>query len=93
MDKAYTTFNWSHSKIRKQALTQFSASVNLGSSRSIFSVQYEVNIGANLNNTLSSSISYFRKDFTRFPQVRMSLTTPPKIHRASNQHDLAYIAA
>ncbi|OUD35302.1 putative LPS assembly protein LptD [Flavobacterium sp. FPG59] len=65
---------WSHSKDTKSSPNStFSASVNLGSSRYFQQSINQVNIGSNLNNTLSSSISY-SKTFTSVPQVRMSLT-------------------
>ena len=65
---------WSHSKDSQASPnSSFSASVNLGSSKYFQRSINIVNIGANLNNTLSSSISY-SKTFTSVPQVRMSLT-------------------
>jgi lipopolysaccharide assembly outer membrane protein LptD (OstA) len=65
---------WSHSKDTKSSPNStFSASVNLGSSKYFQQSINQVNIGSNLNNTLSSSISY-SKTFTSVPQVRMSLT-------------------
>lgn len=65
---------WSHSKDTKSSPNStFSASVNLGSSRYFQQSINQVNIGSNLNNTLSSSISY-SKTFTSVPQVRISLT-------------------
>ncbi|HRL71259.1 MAG TPA: putative LPS assembly protein LptD, partial [Flavobacterium sp.] len=65
---------WSHSKDSKASPnSSFSASVNLGSSKYFKQSINQVNIGSNLNNTLSSSISY-SKNFTSVPQVRMSLT-------------------
>ncbi|TDE28340.1 LPS-assembly protein LptD [Flavobacterium ranwuense] len=65
---------WSHSKDSKSnPNSSFSASVNLGSSKYFKQSINQVNIGSNLNNTLSSSISY-SKTFTTVPQVRMSLT-------------------
>nr|WP_315208162.1 putative LPS assembly protein LptD [uncultured Flavobacterium sp.] len=65
---------WSHSKDSKSnPNSSFSASVNLGSSKYFKQSINQVNIGSNLNNTLSSSISY-SKTFTSVPQVRMSLT-------------------
>ncbi len=53
--------------------SSFSASVNLGSSKYFKQSINQANIGSNLNNTLSSSISY-SKTFNSIPQVRMSLT-------------------
>ncbi|WP_144892196.1 putative LPS assembly protein LptD [Flavobacterium tiangeerense] len=65
---------WSHSKDTKSSPNStFSASVNLGSSKYFQQSINQVNIGSNLNNTLSSSVSY-SKTFTSVPQVRMSLT-------------------
>ncbi|TDE02752.1 putative LPS assembly protein LptD [Flavobacterium sandaracinum] len=65
---------WSHSRDSKSnPNSSFSASVNLGSSRYFQQSINQVNIGSNLNNTLSSSVSY-SKTFTTVPQVRMSLT-------------------
>lgn len=65
---------WSHSKDSKSSPnSSFSASVNLGSSKYFKQSINQVNIGSNLNNTLSSSVSY-SKTFTTVPQVRMSLT-------------------
>ena len=65
---------WSHSKDSKSnPNSSFSASVNLGSSKYFKQSINQINIGSNLNNTLSSSISY-SKTFTTVPQVRMSLT-------------------
>ncbi|MFV8365811.1 putative LPS assembly protein LptD [Flavobacterium sp. XS1P27] len=65
---------WSHSKDSKSnPNSSFSASVNLGSSKYFKQSINQVNIGSNLNNTLSSTISY-SKTFTSVPQVRMSLT-------------------
>ncbi len=65
---------WSHSKDSKSnPNSSFSASVNLGSSKYFKQSINLVNIGSNLNNTLSSSISY-SKTFNSIPQVRMSLT-------------------
>ena len=65
---------WSHAKDAKASPNStFSASVNLGSSRYFQQSINQVNIGSNLNNTLTSSVSY-SKTFTSVPQVRMSLT-------------------
>ncbi|WP_196829573.1 putative LPS assembly protein LptD [Flavobacterium sp. CG_9.1] len=65
---------WSHSRDSKSnPNSSFSASVNLGSSKYFQQSINQVNIGSNLNNTLSSSVSY-SKTFTTVPQVRMSLT-------------------
>ena len=65
---------WSHSKDNKSnPNSRFSASVNLGSSKYFRQSINQVNVGSNLNNTLSSSISY-SKTFNSVPQVNMSLT-------------------
>ena len=50
---------WSHSKDSKGSPnSSFSASVNMGSSKYYQQSINQVNVGSNLNNTLSSSISY-----------------------------------
>ena len=65
---------WSHAKDSKSSPnSSFSASVNLGSSKYFQQSINQANVGSNLNNTLSSSISY-SKTFNSVPQVRMSLT-------------------
>ena len=65
---------WSHAKDSKSSPnSSFSASVNLGSSKYFKQSINQANVGSNLNNTLSSSISY-SKTFNTVPQVRMSLT-------------------
>ena len=65
---------WSHSKDGKSnPNSRFSASVNLGSSKYFQQSINQVNVGSNLNNTLSSSISY-SKTFNSVPQVNLSLT-------------------
>jgi hypothetical protein len=65
---------WSHSKDAKSnPNSRFSASVNLGSSRYFQQSLNQVNVGSNLNNTLSSSISY-SKTFNTVPQANLSLT-------------------
>ncbi|MDG2431023.1 putative LPS assembly protein LptD [Flavobacterium sp.] len=65
---------WSHSRDAKaNPNSTFSASVNLGSSKYFKTSINLANIGSNLNNTLSSSISY-AKTFNTIPQLRMSLT-------------------
>ncbi len=65
---------WSHSQDAKaNPSSRFSASVNLGSSRYYQQSLNQVNIGSNLNNNLSSSVSY-SKTFTSVPQVNISLT-------------------
>ncbi|MDD2820397.1 MAG: putative LPS assembly protein LptD [Flavobacterium sp.] len=66
---------WSHQKDSKaNPNSSFSASVNLGSSKYFKQSINQNNIGSNLNNTLSSSVSY-SKTFNRIvPQARLSLT-------------------
>lgn len=65
---------WTHSQDAKaNPNSRFSASVNLGSSRYYQQTMNQANIGAALNNTLSSSISY-SKTFNTVPQVNMSIT-------------------
>lgn len=65
---------WSHSQDGKaNPNSRFSASVNLGSSKYFQQSLNQVNVGSQLNNTLSSSISY-SKTFNSVPQVNMSLT-------------------
>ncbi len=65
---------WSHSRDSKaNPNSSFSASVNLGSSKYYKQSINQANIGSNLNNTLSSSVSYSRT-FSGIPQARLSLT-------------------
>lgn len=65
---------WSHSQDAKaNPSSRFSASVNLGSSKYYKSSVNQINTGAFLNNTLSSSVSY-SKSFQGEPQVNFSLT-------------------
>lgn len=65
---------WSHSKDTKASPnSSFSASVNMGSSKYFKQSINQANIGSNLNNTLSSSVSY-SKTFNTLPQIRTSLT-------------------
>lgn len=65
---------WSHSKDTKSSPnSSFSASVNLGSSKYFKQSINQANIGSNLNNTLSSSVSY-SQTFNSIPQSRLSLT-------------------
>ena len=65
---------WSHSKDTKSnPNSTFSASVNMGSSKYFKQSINQANIGSNLNNTLSSSISY-NKTFNTIPQARIALT-------------------
>lgn len=65
---------WTHRKDNKSNPTSnFSASVNLGSSQYFRQSNNTYNVGASLNNTMSSSVSY-SKSFESVPQVNMSLT-------------------
>ena len=65
---------WSHSKDTKSSPnSSFSASVNMGSSKYFKQSINQANIGSNLNNTLSSSISY-NKTFNTLPQARIAIT-------------------
>lgn len=65
---------WSHSQDAKSnPSSRFSASVNLGSSQYFRQSVNQINNGSQLNNTLSSSISY-SKTFNSIPQVNLSLT-------------------
>jgi hypothetical protein len=65
---------WSHSKDSKGSPnSSFSASVNLGSSRYFQQSINTANIGSNLNNTLSSSVSY-SKSFNGELKSRLSLS-------------------
>lgn len=65
---------WSHIKdLKSNPNSRFSASVNLGSSRYFQQSLNQVNVGSNLNNTLSSSISYSRT-FNTVPQANLSVT-------------------
>ena len=66
---------WSHSRDTKASPnSNFSASVNLGSSKYFKQSINQINIGSNLNNTLSSSVSYSRIFSGLGPQSRLSLT-------------------
>ncbi len=65
---------WSHTKDAKSnPNSRFSASVNLGSSKYFQQSLNQVNVGSNLNNTLSSSISY-SKTFNTVPQANLSVS-------------------
>lgn len=64
---------WSHSKDGKSSpYSSFSASVNMGSSKYFNQSINQANVGSNLNNTLSSSISY-SKTFRGTIGSRLSL--------------------
>ena len=65
---------WRHTQDAKASPdSRFSASVNLGSSQYYRQSLNVVNVGAGLNNNLSSSVSY-SKTFQTVPQVNMSLS-------------------
>ncbi len=65
---------WSHSQDAKaNPNSRFSASVNLGSSNYFRNSLNTQNIGANMNNTLSSSVSYSRTLQT-VPQVNFTIS-------------------
>lgn len=65
---------WSHSKDAKSnPNSTFSASVNLGSSTYYQQSINQLNAINNINNNLSSSISYSKR-FTGYPAVNLSLT-------------------
>ena len=71
-----TVYNlrWSHSQDSKASpSSRFSASVNLGSSTYYRTSINQINTGAFLNNTLSSSVSY-SKTFEGEPSVNYSVT-------------------
>ncbi len=79
---------WSHSRDSKaNPNSSFSASVNLGSSRYFQQSINQVNIGSNLNNTLSSSVSY-SKNFNSIPQSRISLTATHSQNTQTQQIDM-----
>lgn len=64
---------WSHSQDAKAAAnSRFAASVNFGSSRYFRQSINIVNVGSNLNNTMSSSISY-SKTIPTVPLINFSL--------------------
>lgn len=63
---------WSHSQDQKANPTsRFQASVNLGSSNYFRNSMNQRNLGSNMNNTLSSSITY-NKTFETTPQVNFT---------------------
>lgn len=65
---------WSHSQDAKaNPNARFAASVNLGSSRYFRNSLNTQNIGSNMNNTLSSSVSY-SKTFQSTPQVNVTVS-------------------
>lgn len=64
---------WSHSQDAKSnPFSRFTASVNMGSSRYYRNSINQANIGARLNNTLSSSVSY-NKRFQTVPEVNLTI--------------------
>jgi lipopolysaccharide assembly outer membrane protein LptD (OstA) len=65
---------WTHSKDSKSSPnSSFSASVNMGSSKYFQQSINQANVGSNLNNTLSSSVSY-SKTFPATINSRLSLS-------------------
>lgn len=65
---------WSHSQDAKASpSSRFAASVNLGSSNYFRNSLNTQNIGSNMNNTLSSSVSY-SKTFQSTPQVNYTIS-------------------
>lgn len=65
---------WSHSQDPKNSPnSRLSASVNLGSSTFFQQSLNQINVGAALNNNLSSSVSYSRT-FQSVPQVNLTVT-------------------
>lgn len=65
---------WAHNQDTKSSPnSRFSSSVNISSSEYFRNSQNLANIGGNLNNNLSSSISY-QKTIPSVPQVNLSLT-------------------
>lgn len=79
---------WSHSRDSKaNPNSSFSASVNLGSSKYYQQSINQSNVGSNLNNTLSSSISYSRT-FSGIPQARLSLTATHSQNTQTSQIDM-----
>ena len=85
-----TVFNvrWSHSKDTKSSPnSNFSASVNFGSSDYYQRSINQLNAANFLNNNLSSSISY-QKVFPEYPRVNISLTTALSQNSQSKQVNL-----
>ena len=85
-----TVFNvrWSHSKDSKSSPnSNFSASVNFGSSDYYQRSINQLNAANFLNNNLSSSISY-QKTFPEYPRVNVSLTTAMSQNSQSKQVNL-----
>ena len=79
---------WSHGQDPKAAAnSRFSASVNLGSSQYYRQSLNMNNVGASLNNNLSSSVSY-SKTFPTVPQVNMSITATHSQNTNTKQIDM-----
>ncbi|MFY8068455.1 MAG: putative LPS assembly protein LptD [Flavobacterium sp.] len=79
---------WSHNQDPKAAAdSRFSASVNLGSSQFFRQSVNLNNVGATLNNNLSSSVSY-SKTFQSIPQVNMSLSATHSQNTNTRQIDM-----
>ncbi|HLT66078.1 MAG TPA: putative LPS assembly protein LptD, partial [Flavobacterium sp.] len=65
---------WSHTQDQKaNPSSRFNASVNLGSSTYFRNSMNQQNIGANMNNTMSSSITY-SKNFDFEPRVNFTIS-------------------
>jgi lipopolysaccharide assembly outer membrane protein LptD (OstA) len=80
---------WSHSRDTKASPnSNFSASVNLGSSKYFKQSINQVNIGSNLNNIMSSSVSYSRTFNGSGPQSRLSLTATHSQNTQTEQIDM-----
>lgn len=80
---------WSHSRDTKASPnSNFSASVNMGSSKYFKRSINQVNIGSNLNNTLSSSVSYSKTFNGLGPQSRLSLTATHSQNTQTEQIDM-----
>lgn len=79
---------WSHNQDAKAAAnSRFSASVNLGSSQYFRQSVNLNNIGATINNNLSSSVSY-SKTFQSVPQVNLSLSATHSQNTNTRQIDM-----
>ena len=79
---------WSHNQDSKASPnSRFSASVNLGSSQYFRQSVNLNNIGASVNNNLSSSVSY-SKTFQSVPQVNMSMTATHSQNTNTQQVDM-----
>ena len=80
---------WSHSRDSKaNPNSSFSASVNMGSSKYFKRSINQLNIGSNLNNTLSSSVSYSKTFSSLGPQARLSLTATHSQNTQTEQIDM-----